>query len=63
MSTTPSEDWSDKVPGESGAECGNCGAWRRLVDDYLLEKCRDCGDEEEYIFSNDEAEIPISGEH
>lgn len=56
----PAEDRQDQVLSDSGAECGNCGAWRRLVDDYFLEKCRGCGDEEEYIFSNDEDEIPTS---
>lgn len=52
------QEWPNKVFAESGAECGNCKAWRRLVDDYFLEKCPKCGDSETYLFMNDEDDIP-----
>lgn len=46
------------VLGESGEYCRNCRAWRRLCDDYFIEKCPKCGDDEIYIFETDEQDVP-----
>jgi hypothetical protein len=42
------------VLGESGLECPNCTIWRRLCDDYFIEVCPNCGDEEIYIFETED---------
>lgn len=46
--------WPDNVLGESGLECPNCSQWRRLCDDYFIEKCPKCCDEEIYIFETED---------
>lgn len=50
MSTT-------EVLSESGLKCPNCDTWRRLCDDYFIEKCPSCADGEIYIFESDEDEL------
>lgn len=50
--------WLNRVLQEIGDRCGNYNQWRRLVDDYFLEKCPTCGDEEIYIFNVDKKEVP-----
>lgn len=41
-----------------GQRCPNCNEWRRLCDDYFIEKCPACGDKEIYIFELDDDDIP-----
>ena len=53
-------DWLETVLNEIGDSCGNCGQWRRLIDDYFLEKCPNCGDEEVYVFDVEEREIRVN---
>ena len=43
-----------EIMGESGLRCGNCDTWRLLCDDYFIEKCPKCGDDEIYIFEVEE---------
>lgn len=42
----------DKVIGESklamSTECGNCGVFREVGEDGLVETCPNCGDDEYY---------------
>jgi predicted RNA-binding Zn-ribbon protein involved in translation (DUF1610 family) len=47
-----------QVCEDSGEYCGNCRTWRRLCDDYFIEKCPHCGDEEIYIFETEDEDIP-----
>ena len=32
--------------------CGNCGGFREIGDDFIVEKCPECGDDE-YEFNDD----------
>ena len=47
-----------QVLEDCGEYCGNCKTWRRLCDDYFIEKCPQCGDEEIYIFELETDDIP-----
>jgi len=38
-------------------ECLNCGNWREVDENYMVEKCKLCGDEEYYYFEGYDPEI------
>lgn len=38
------QEWLDRVVGDGGNDCGNCGAFRLLIDGEI-ERCWQCHDD------------------